>query len=119
MIASVEEQQVRRLAALDGRDSVNVQHQLLLASFVSIEPDAAPLFAPVQAALTPSMFSGFKRQCVWTTTDQLGQTRARGDQAAERSASSRGRGCAMWFDVETALAVADSLAAALRDIDRF
>lgn len=115
MLESVEEERRRRLDDLDGRDSVTVQHQLLAASYVSIEPDPAPLFAQVQAALTPSMYAHFKRLCVRTTAEQLLTKRA---AVAKRREELRRAATRLPFDLETAAGIADALLAALDELDR-
>ena len=57
MIESIAEERSKRLDELAGRDHVTAQHELLVASFVAIEPDPKPLFDQVRETLTPKMFA--------------------------------------------------------------
>lgn len=116
MVARVEEERIERLAELDGRDAVSAQHELLAASWVRVEPDPAPLLEQVSAALTESMFKQFKRLCLRSTPDEL---LAFAPKLDKRRTQLLALSKKFPFDVELATAIADTLLAALEDLDRF
>jgi hypothetical protein len=60
MIESIGDERAKRLGELAGRDHVTAQHELLVASFVAVEPDPKPLFDQVRGALTPTMSSSLR-----------------------------------------------------------
>jgi SNF2 family DNA or RNA helicase/uncharacterized membrane protein YkvA (DUF1232 family) len=116
-LAAVEVERERRLGELDGKEQVGAQHELLSASFVSIELDPAPLFAQVEAALTPAMNQVFMKLCRRTTVEQLSVRR---DDVLKRrlqllAHAKRGHA----FDAPLAVGVAEALAHALQELDRF
>jgi superfamily II DNA or RNA helicase len=116
MIESITQERSKRLADLDGRDHVSAQHELLVASFVAIEPDPKPLFDQVRGAMTPSMFAQFQRLCVTVSAAEL---------VARRTAVQKRRGQLIQlarkhrFQIELATSIADALIAALDDVGRY
>jgi len=115
-VAAVEVERERRLGELDGRDQVGAQHEMLSASFVSIEADPAPLFAQVEAALTPSMYQVFKKLCRRTTVAQLA---ARREAVLKRRLQLIAYAKKHAFDAPLAIGLAEALARALQELDRF
>jgi hypothetical protein len=116
MLDSVEHQREQTIAELAHRDHVSAQHQLIAASYVSIEPDPAPLFAQVQASLTSSMFATFKRMCTRTTAADLLPRRSELTKRRQELARVADK---LAFDLPLATAIADALIAALDRIDSF
>ena len=116
MIESIREERAMRLGELAGRDHVTAQHELLVASFVAIEPDPKPLFDQVRVALTPTMFAQFQRLCV---------TVSAADLLARRAAVQKRRGQLIQlaqkhrFQIELATSIADALIAALTDVEQY
>ena len=116
MIESIAEERSKRLDELAGRDHVTAQHELLVASFVAIEPDPKPLLDQVRETLTPKMFALFQRLCVRVSADELAKRRAalekRRGQLIQLAQKHR-------FQIALATSVADALLAALADIERY
>ena len=90
----------------------------MTASYVSVEPDPAPMFAQVEAALTPTMYSSFRRMCTRPTPENLLGRRAElvKRRADLRKLADSGR---IEFDLELATRIADALVAALDRIDAY
>ena len=84
MIESITEERSKRLAELDGRDHVSAQHELLVASFVAIEPDPKPLFDQVREGADPDDVRLVQRLCVSVSAHEL----ARGGQWYKSAAAS-------------------------------
>jgi superfamily II DNA or RNA helicase len=116
MIESIAEERAKRLGELAGRDHVTAQHELLVASFVAIEPDPKPLFDQVRETLTATMFAQFQRLCVPVSADELVERRAtlekRRRQLIQLSEKHR-------FQIALATSIADALLAALADLERY
>jgi SNF2 family DNA or RNA helicase len=116
MIDTIEDERVQRLAELEGRDLVRAQHQMLTASYVSIEPDPQPLFDQVRQTLPPPMFASFQRLCGRAGPSEVSLRR---HALEKRRADLLLLAQRHRFHVRLATTIASALIAALDSIDRY
>jgi hypothetical protein len=116
MVETVEEERRERLAELEGKDQVSAQQSLYSASFVLIDPDPQPLFDQVEAELPPGMFIHFRRLSRPVTTDRI---EALVPEIAKRRKGLLRLAQTREFNVRLAVGVADALARAIEDVERY
>lgn len=112
----VETERHERLSELEGCDQVQAQHELISASYVTIEPDPAPLFEQIRESLSPTMFSRFQHQCRRVSRQELAAKRSTVDKRQTQlvALAQKHR-----FHVRLATSIASTLIAALDDLERY
>jgi SNF2 family DNA or RNA helicase len=106
VVEGLEEDRLRRLGELAGRDQVSAQHGLLTASYVEIQPDPTPLLGEIRRALPAPLFDRLRSACRWSTDEDLA---AWATAVTDRRKKLRALASSHRFDSEVALRSADAL----------
>ena len=109
-VSMLESERERRLGELVGHEQVTVQHELLTASYIEVEPDATDLIRAAGAGLADALLGRLRELSRETSAEELEALRAvvleRGNQLAKLAEKHT-------FDSERGKKVAQQLADAL------
>lgn len=116
MLEVIAQEREARLGELIGRDHVAAQHELLTASFVSVEPDPRPVFDEIRSHLAPQLFAQFQRLSASISASHLTARRATLEKRREQLLllARRHR-----FQIGLATSIADALLEALKTAGQY
>lgn len=109
-VETLAEERDRRIGALTGRDHVGVQHELLTASYVEIEPDLGDAIREKGLVLPVELFNRVLALCRDTSAAELSDL---ADMVRERIVQLEQLAARTSFDATTAAAIAAKLTPAI------
>jgi SNF2 family DNA or RNA helicase len=114
VVAGIDGERRARVDELLGRETVTAQDELLVASFVDIQPNPAELLTAADPRIPRALAARFLFTCRSRTADDL---RARELDLVKRREQLVALASRHTIDVETGTQVADALTAAVRAVD--